>query len=152
MLSLEEVGRRRVIQSIDFDKSAGQIWVNGSYYNLQYDDLVDLVQAIEMIDFKLTGRALKKKFRPDIKDRDSLKITSLLAGDPTTYDGSSGDSPEPTAFYMLIEINDNRYDNWFTRLDELIKLLYMIIADEQNEHVMKRSKTAVAVSGALGHG
>ena len=114
---------------------------------MEYDDLLDLVNAVEMLMLKLTGKILRKEFRPAITDRDALKITDLRAGDYSLYDESEGPAaqePEQTCnvtedvlktHYMRVEIGGTVWHNWFCRLDELIKCLYIIAREAQAQDV-----------------
>lgn len=139
---INEIARRRVISHFDLSKGKGIIVAYGRHFNIEYDDLLDLVQSIEMIMLKLTGKVLQSKFRPSIVNRSRLKFTKIVGGD-----ASLGDSPSPIenftpceitdqyvkTHFLLVECGEDRWENWFGRLDELIKCLYKIIKELQEE-------------------
>lgn len=70
---------------------------------------------------------------PALTNRAALKITKLVAGGPDLCTTERSDQAEPEAHYMLIEIEGNRWDNWFVRLDRLIKCLYNVVREAQED-------------------
>lgn len=145
MLSADEIARRRMIEFISLDKEKGEIWAAGTIQRIRFDDLLDLVQAVEMLMLKLTGKVLNASFRPAITNRAALKIDKLIAGGPGLYDEAQGPCPEPHAWYMRVEIDGNVWDNWFLRLDELVKLLYIIVREAQGDPYVPPISIAVPV-------
>jgi len=170
-VSLEprQIAVRRVIKRIALHRQKGVIVVGGTLYTLHYNDLLDLVQAIEMLMLKLTGKLLRPQFRAKVTNRDALKIDQLEAGDHSLYDGSKGPpacEPEQTCnvtedvlttHYLKIEIDGVTWHNWFCRLDELIKCLYVIVREAQGDEVphetsARAPKRTVDLShGVIGH-
>lgn len=140
-----DIAHRRIVELIDLRNGRGWIWANGRRYWVTYDDLLDVVQAVEMIMMKLTGKVLSPKFRPEITNRAALKVESFFAGDYSLYDAQSGPAPSEatqlcdvterllTTHYMHCQIDDKRWDTWFCRLDELVKALYLIVAEAQGD-------------------
>ena len=149
-LEPQEIARRRVIERLDLAKGKGVIVCFGRTFTIVYDDLLDLAQAVEMIMVKLTGKVLNAKFRPVIRDRKALAPTRVVGGDYTLYDGSQGPAPlsgfidcEITqravkVHYLLVEIAGARWDNWFGRLDELVKCLYIVVREAQGDPYVTR--------------
>jgi hypothetical protein len=133
MLTADEIARRRLIEFISLEKGKGEIWAASTIQRIRFDDLLDLVQAVEMLMLKLTGKVINAKLRPGITNRAALKIDSLIAGGPGLYDEAQGPSPEPHAWYMRVEIDGSVWDNWFLRLDEMVKLLYIIVKEAQGD-------------------
>lgn len=147
-LSSEEIGERRLIEFISIKAGKGEIWVAGKIQRIVFDDLVDLVQAVEMIMLKTTGKVLNPSLRPAIANRKALQFDTLIAGDSSLYDAD--DSPaEPGAWYMLVKIDGSRWDNWFTRLDEMIKMLYIIVREAQGDPY--KPPLSFYVPRSLGH-
>lgn len=136
-LTQDDIARLRLIDRIEIDGKQGIIAAGGQVFRVSFDDLLDVVQAVEMIMLRLTGKLLNRKFVPALTNREALKVTRLVAGGPQAYDGALGDAPEPEAHYMLVEIEGNRWDNWFLRLDELIKCLYIIVREAQADPYVK---------------
>lgn len=139
-LTPQDIARRRVIEHIDIANGKGLIRANGRRFQFTFDDVLDLVQCVEMVMLKLTGKVLATKFRPQIRNRAALKPTSLIAGDYSLY---AGDSPVERFYacpvtervlkshYLRIDIGGDVWDNWFCRLDELVKCLYIVVAEAQ---------------------
>lgn len=134
MLAPEEISRRRIIERIVLTKGKGEIWLNGTIQRLQFDDLADLAQLVEMLDLKFTGKILRPSFRTPIKNRAACQFDELVAGDADLYDGTNGPAPSGVGrWYLKVEIDGNRWDNWFGRLDELQKLLHVILREAQGD-------------------
>lgn len=145
-----DVARRRVIERFDLGMGKGVIVANGKTFTVAFDDLLDLVQAVEMIMLKLTGKVLGPKHRANIVHRDRLKLDAICGGDYSLYDGHAGSAPvEPftpcdvtgqmiRAHYLSVTIGVNRWANWFGRLDELVKCLYVIVGEAQGEEYKPR--------------
>lgn len=125
-----EIGAARVLQAVDLHKRRGKITCAGKTFELVFDDLFDLAHALEMIDLKLTGKMLLPRFRPQPKSREGITPDILVGGDGDLYDGN--DAPA-SGYFMRIEIDGTRWDNWFTRMDELIRLLYVVIQEAQGD-------------------
>lgn len=152
----KEVARRRIIEEFAIDGGKGKLRAYGRTFELKFDDLLDLVQAVEMIMLKLTGKLLRPKFRPEIKNRAALRFTRMLGGD---YSLASGEAPLPVStvcevtghdvktHYLLVDIDGSRWENWFGRLDELVKCLYVVIREAQGDPYEARPLVMV---GALG--
>jgi len=149
-LTPKEIARRRVIERLDLSKGKGVIVANGKTLEITFDDLLDLAQAVEMIMVKLTGNVLNAKFRPIIRNRAALTYDRCIGGDYTLYDGSQGRCPLPAftecnvteqvvkTHYLLIESGGQRWDNWFGRLDELVKCLYIVVREAQGDPFVPR--------------
>jgi len=150
-----EIARRRVIERLELSKGHGLITAHGITFRITYDDLLDLVQAVEMILLKLTGKVLHPKFRPTVKNRAALAVSRMVGGDVSLYDGSQGPAPVDDVtsceitqtfvktHYLLVEIHGNRWDNWFGRLDELVKCLYIIVREAQGNPYVPKLQSAV---------
>lgn len=174
-MSLEPrlIAKRRVIKRIALHRKTGVIVANGTLFNLHYGNLLDLVQAVEMLMLKLTGKLLLPKFRARVTNRGTLKIDRLEAGDYSLYDGSAGPAacePEQmcsvtedvlTTHYLKVEIAGVTWHNWFCRLDELIKILYVIVREAQEQAASVPHETLSArppvkqinlSPGVIGHG
>ena len=150
MLSPDEIARRRLVEFVALDKGRGEIWAAGTIQRIQYDDLLDLVQAVEMVMLKLTGKVLRSGLRPAITNRAALSIDTLRAGGAELYDGSQGPAPHDVGhWYLMVEIDGNRWDVWFARLDELIKALYAVVAEAQADPYV--APIAVTVPRVNGH-
>jgi hypothetical protein len=140
-----DIAHRRVVELIELRGGAGEIWASGKRFLVTYDDLLDVVQAVEMIMLKLTGKVLAAKFRPVITNRAALKVDRFFVGDVSLYDATGGPAPVGahqvcdvterllTTHYMHCQIDDKRWDTWFCRLDELVKALYLIVAEAQGD-------------------
>jgi hypothetical protein len=140
-----EIARRRAIQRLDLSNGKGVIVAGGEQFTIRYDDLLDLVQAVEMIMLCKTGKVLNPQFRAVVTNRERLRIEQVQGGDYTLYDNTQGPAAcEPwnpchitqqmlKAHYLLVRIGGVRWDNWFCRLDELVKCLYVIVKEAQEE-------------------
>lgn len=148
-LTPREIGERRRIEYIAINQGKGEIWLNGKVERFTFDDVLDLAQLVEMLMLKHSAKMLQPKFRPAIKNRASLKFDTIKAGDPSLYDGDDAPPLAPGSFYMRVEIDGARWDNWFTRLDELAKLLYIVVKEAQGDPYEPRP--SIFVTGAAGH-
>lgn len=132
ILTQDQIADLRVIDRIELSDGVGII-EGGGYrwkFHVTYNDLFDVAAAMESVMLKVSRKLLKRKFVPKVTNRAALKPTRLMAGGADLYGGS--DNPTtPDHHYLLVEINGNRWDNWFTRLDELIKCLYVIVNEAQ---------------------
>lgn len=160
-----EIARRRVIERLELSKGHGIVVAHGTVFRVVYDDLLDLVQAVEMIMLKLTGKVLRPQFRPKIRNRAALAADRIVGGDYSLYDGSQGPAPVESStpceitqkhiktHYLLVEIDGSRWDNWFGRLDELVKCLYVIVREAQGDPYVPKLQSAVrsAISSEVGH-
>lgn len=134
MLPAKEIASRRVIERIVLSKGKGEIWLNGKIKRIVFDDLVDLVQLVEMLDLEFTGKVIRPQFRTPIKNRAACQIDQLEAGDADLYDDSAGPAPfDVGRWYLRVEIAGNVWHNWFGRLDELEKLLHVILREAQGD-------------------
>jgi hypothetical protein len=159
-LTPREIAIRRAIQRFELVNGKGVIVANGKLFRIQYDDLLDLVQAVEMIMLKLTGKVLQAKFKPQVTDRKALKFDALSGGDYTLYDGTQGEAPVPAfnpceiadqilkTHYLAVYINGNRWDSWFCRLDELVKCLYLIVREAQEDAKLPKAPRSVLMMNA----
>lgn len=142
-----EIARARVIQTIDIVNGKGWLKAGGTLYQLDFDDLLDLERAAELLMLKLTGKVLSSQFRPVVYNRGALKFAKLIAGDYSLYTG--GDAPCPpkqvctvtddelTTHYLRIEVRGMVWENWFCRLDELVKILTNVIREAQEDALPK---------------
>ena len=158
MSRVNEIARARAIQRLDLTIGKGVIGAGGRTFNVVYDDLLDLVQSVEMMMWKQTGKVLNPKFRPAITNRAALKIDVISGGDYSLYDGSNGPAPVPAfnpcditdqllrTHYLVVYINGNRWDNWFCRLDELAKCLYVIVKEAQEDAFTARTGVSMIES------
>jgi len=140
-----EIAHRRIIESMRLAHGRGEIQANGKIFYVVYDDVLDVVQAVEMVMLKLTGKLLTPKFRPAIRNRKALEPDKFFVGDVSLYDGALGEAPVEatqvcdvtgrllTTHYMHCSIAGNRWDNWFCRLDELVKCLYIVVREAQGD-------------------
>lgn len=165
----KEVARRRIIEVFECSSGRGRLVAYGRTFELRFDDILDLAQAVEMIMLKLTGKALRPKFRPEVKNLAALANPKLLGGDASLYDGPSHEQPLPAVttcevtghavktHYLRVEIAGTVWHNWFGRLDELAKCLYIIVREAQGDPyeakpmVMVGAMGAVPVSPEVGH-
>ena len=150
-----DIAHRRIIELAELKAGAGEIHANGKRFLVTYDDVLDLAQAVEMINLKLTGKMLALKLRPVIRNRKSLASDRLFVGDVSLYDGSQGPAPFDASqvcdvtgrllrtHYMHCSIAGNRWDNWFCRLDELLKCLYIVIREAQGDPYERRVQVEV---------
>lgn len=141
----EEVARRRIIEDFAISEGKGKIVAHGRSFDIAYDDVLDIAQAVEMVMLKLTGKLLRPQFRPEVKNLKALQNPKVIGGDCSLYDGPSGEQPMPPSttcevtghivktHYMRVEIDGNRWDSWFGRLDELAKCLYVIVREAQGD-------------------
>lgn len=142
-LTAKEIARRRIVERFECSNGKGEIALAGRCFRLQFDDVLDLAQALEVIAIRLTGKVLQPKFRPAIKSRDLLKFTAIVGGD---YSAHAGPAPignytwcEVTqqivkTHYLRIEIEGNVWENWFGRLDELLKCVYIVVREAGAGH------------------
>lgn len=144
-LTPRDIARARVVDRIDITGKKGVIVVAGRQFQLTFDDVLDLVQAIEMIMLKTTGKLLGPKFRPTVRNRKALSFDELVAGDYSLYDGSDGVAPVRQfqecevveqvlkMHYIYIKIVGTKWHTWFARIDELIKALYIVVREAQGD-------------------
>lgn len=128
-----DIGQRRVIKHIELDNTRGEIVLSGGRrFVVSYDDLLDLAQAAEMLVGTVSGKMLSKRVLPVVKRRDCLRIEKLRAWSSTV---AALDRPAHGMHVALV--GGDVWDNEFLRLDELVRLLYAIIADAQATADMK---------------
>lgn len=149
-MTSSEISRRRIIEHISIDGKTGEIWLNGKIERFTLDDVVDMAQMCEVLMLKHSGKMLNSKFRPAVKNRAACRFDVLKAGDATLYDGNDAPAVPYGSWYLRVEIDGNRWDNWFTRLDELVKLLYIIIKEAQGDPY--QPAPSIMVPGVIGHG
>lgn len=137
------IAKRRVIKRIELGNRKGVLVANGTLFRLDYHDLLDLCNAVEMVMLKLTHKLLRQEFRPRITNRDALKDAKISAGAYDLYAGDEGAAPCPpeqecsvtedvlTTHYLRVELAGEVWHNWFCRLDELVKCLYVVIREAQ---------------------
>lgn len=156
-LNAREIARRRVITRFECSGSKtqrgkGEIVLAGRLFRLDFDDVLDLAQSMEMISLRLTGKVLRPQFRPEIKDRAALALTRIVGGDYSAYEGKAPISNyticEVTdqvvrTSYLRIEIEGNVWENWFARLDELLKCLYIVIREAQGDPYVPPAREVV---------
>lgn len=130
----EQIGLARIIENIYFPTKTGNLWVNGKGHQITFDTLEGFVSAIEAIDYVNTGMILKQKFREIVVVGDLLEPDVFMIGRHDLYEGNE-DIPDNAeeCFYMRVDMGKFTYHNWFTRMDELIKITYNIIRDIQDE-------------------
>ncbi len=132
MLTTQEIADRRIIDRIELANGKGQLVCGGGrIFALAYDSLPDLIHAVEMVNLKLTGKMLSLKVVPKLHNQGALVGARIVGGGADLYPGS--DPHQRFGHWCRVEINGNVYDNWFTRLDELIKCLYRVVKDEQKD-------------------
>lgn len=148
-LTSAEIGQRRVIEHIAITQGKGEIWLNGKIERFTLDDLVDFAEMCELLLLKHSGKMLNAKLRPAVKNRAACQFDVLRAGDSSLYDGSDAPAQSVGSWYMRVEIDGNRWDNWFTRLDELVKMLYIIVREAQGDQYMP--PPSIVVPGVVGH-
>ena len=138
MLTTDNIAELRVIQGFDLGQTRGQIVCgNGRIFGLSYDSLIDLVHSVEMVNLKVTGKMLSRKVVPALKKPEALRGARISGGAADAYDGAQGEPVQRFGHWMRVELNGNVYDSWFLRLDELIKCLYAICKDEQDDAYVK---------------
>lgn len=148
-LTSAEIGQRRIIEHIAITQGVGEIWLNGKIERLRFDDVVDLAEACELLLLKHSGKMLNAKLRPAVKNRAACQFDVLKAGDASLYDGSDAPAQSVGAWYLCVEIDGDRWDNWFTRLDELVKMLYIIVKEAQGDPYLP--PPSIVVPGVVGH-
>lgn len=160
-LSPREVARRRIIERFECSNGKGVIVVSGRTFDLKFDDLLDLAQAVEMIMWKTAGKVLNPKLRPGVNNRRALGYSRLVGGDYSLYDGPAGEQPLPATItcdvtgllvkthYLRVEIEGNRWDNWFGRLDELAKCLYIIVREAQGDPYKPKEAVFIGAKGPV---
>lgn len=149
-MNAEDIARARVIERLELANGKGEIWAGGKIFRVTYDDVLDLVQAVEMVMLKLTGKVLNPKLRPKIVSREGLAIDKLVAGGADLYDGETGEAPIGVGpWWLMVEINGTRWDNWVGRLDELVKCLYIVVREAQGD--VYKPRPAIVVPEAVGH-
>lgn len=144
-----EIGQRRIIEHIAINGRQGEIWLNGKIERFTVDDIVDMAQLCETLMMKHSGKALHAKFRPAVKNRAACQFDVLKAGDASLYEGEDAPLGCETNWYMHVEIDGNVWHNWFTRLDELTKLLYIIVKEAQGDPYQPRP--SILIPGVVGH-
>jgi len=87
-----------------------------------------------------------------------MRPCKMIGGD---YSLASGDSPLPAAttcdvtgqcvktHYLKVEINGNEWEQWFGRLDELAKCLYIIVREAQGDKYEPKPSVFVGARGAI---
>lgn len=148
-LTSAEIGQRRIIEHIAIEQGKGEIWLNGKIERFTLDDLVDFAEMGEMLMLKHSGKMLNAKLRPAVKNRAACQFDVLKAGDASLYEGSDAPVQSAGSWYLRVEIDGNRWDNWFTRLDELVKMLYIIIKEAQGDPYLP--PPSIVVPGVVGH-
>lgn len=141
----KEVARRRIIEEFEASNGKGKMVCYGRTFDFTYDDVLDIAQLAETVMLKLTGKLLRPQFRPKVTDPKALRPTKIIGSDYSLYDGPSGEQPLPAVttcevtghavktHYLRVEIQGNRWDSWFGRLDELAKCLYIIVREAQGD-------------------
>lgn len=162
-----EVARRRIIRdfAISFDGTAGKGKVvagaqAGRSFDFTFDDVLDLAQLAETLMFKTAGKLLRPNLRPKITNRAALRPTRVVGGDYSLYDGKDGQPLPPQTLcevtgeivpthYLLVEIEGNVWHNWFGRLDELAKCLYIIVREAQGDPYVPQPMAMVGARGPI---
>jgi len=155
-----EVARRRIIQEFALDQSGkGKLVCYGRTFNIeQCDDVLDLAQLVELIMLKLTGKLLRPKFRPSVTDRAALKHSKMFGGGiklavtpPIMPAVSKCDvtGHDVLTHYLYVEIEGNVWENYFGRLDELAKCLYIIVREAQGDKYQAKPTAFVGAKGAI---
>lgn len=138
MLTSDQIAELRIIQRIELGQRTGQIVTgNGKIFALAYDGLIDLIHAVEMVNFKVTGKMLSRKVVPSLTNPAALNGARIVGGGADLYDGQQGEPVQRFGHWCRVEINGNVYDSWFLRLDELIKALYAVAKEEQADAYVK---------------
>lgn len=159
----QEVARRRIIEEFVLDKGKGKIVANGRTFEIhECDDVVDLAQLCELIMLRLTGKVLNDKLRPRLTDPSALRPCKMVGGD---YSLASGPLPATTTcdvtgecvrtHYLKVEIQGNTWEQWFGRLDELVKCLYVIVREAQGDKYEPGASILIGrgaiMTGDVGH-
>jgi len=153
-LTAKEIARRRLVERFECSggkgrRGHGEITLAGRTFKLDFDDLFDLALALETISWRLTGKVLADKFTPEVKNRAALQFTRIAGGDYSAYTGSE---KAPMSNYTVCDVTDyvirtsflridiegNAWENWFCRLDELLKCLYIIVREAQGDPYVPR--------------
>jgi hypothetical protein len=143
------------IDAIDINGLAGSIqvgvsrkWNTPRRYDIAFDDLWDLVEAIEVITLEHGGRVYRRP--APIVARERLALTRVIActaasapvDRPPDWEGDRG-------FYMGTVIDDEletTYHNFFVHLEDLVALLHQAVRDAQG---ITPTKAAAAVGRTL---
>lgn len=133
-LTADDIAELRVIDRIEITGGKGQlVCAGGRIFALSFDHLIDLVQSVETINARLTGKMLSAKCRPAITPamQAAADKAKVKAGGADLYDGELGEAAQHFGHWMRVEIGDTITDSWFVRLDELIKCLWSILRDNE---------------------
>lgn len=155
----KEVARRRIIDEFALENGKGKIVCHGRTFEInQCDDVLDLAQLAELLMMRVAGKLLNPKLRPTVTNRAALRPCKMTGGD---YSLASGPAPLPAVtvcdvtghdvktHYLRVEINGEAWDNWFGRLDELAKCLYIVVREAQGEPFEGRPMVMVGATGAV---
>lgn len=158
-ISPKEVARRRIIEEFALDGGKGKIVANGRTFEIhECDDVLDLAQLVELIMLRLVGKVLNPKYRPALTDPKALRPCKVVGGD---YSLASGSPPIPATttcevtgecvktHYLKVEIQGNTWEQWFGRLDELAKCLYIIVREAQGDKYVPQPSVFVGGKGAI---
>lgn len=163
----KEVARRRIIEDFAISNGKGKLVCHGRTFDFKFDDVLDIAQLVETVMLQLTGKLLRPQFRPGVKNRAPLRPTRVIGGDYSLYDGRDQPLPPQTVcevtghpvitWYLRIEIDGNAWDNWFGRLDELAKCVYIVVREAQGDKYQPAPSLFIGARGAIpfeapGHG
>lgn len=154
----KEVARRRIVQQFSLAAGVGHIVANGREFKIERcDDVLDLAELAEMLMMRLAGKMLKPELRPKVRDRGLLRPCLMRGGDWSL----GADAPLPAVttcevtglqvptHFLRVEINGNVWENWFGRLDELAKCLYVIVREAQGDPYQPKAAVMVGARGPL---
>lgn len=143
------------IDAIDINGLAGSIqvgisrkWSTPRRYDFHFDDLWDLVEALEVITLEHGGRVHTRQAPVVARERLALKkvIACPIASAPTER------PPDPAfddGFYMgavMADKLETTYHNFFVHLEDIVALLHQAARDAQG---LTATKAAAAVSRTL---
>lgn len=154
-----EVARRRIVEEFELQAGKGRIVADGRTFAIeQCDDVLDLAQLAESLMLRLTGKMLRPQFRPSVGDRSKLRPCLMRGGD---YELGGSEAPLPAVttcevtgqpvktHYVAVEINGNKWESWFGRLDELAKCMYVIVREAQGDKYQAKPSLLIGARGAI---
>jgi hypothetical protein len=140
------------IDAIDFNGMKGSIqvgvsrkWNTPRRYNVAFDDLWDLTEAMEAITLEHGGRVYKAQ--APVINAEKLKLERIIAGPISIAETDLPPDWTPgQGFYMRVDLADGQgtqYHNFFLHLEDLVALLHQAVRDAQGLNA-KRAAAAVA--------
>ena len=111
------------IEALDISGKKGRIKVGGRSFNLEFDDALDLVHALEKVGLIAKARMLPPQRRSAVVSRKRLAIERVEAGERAI-------APEPPpqgledCYYLGVWTAEDRWDNWIFYLEDAYIVLH----------------------------